>query len=186
MRSVEDDVASQIALFPHPRSESVFLFVLKAHNSRSQVCEVGASAVRVDIQSSGKLAESIVWPRSRCRGVDFRSSQSSGVNFEGRNDFKILKAKRCKAGSTKNLFKDIDANQKPNITATNPVEALGGGTFVVDFNLAKVNLSPITSGSNFGTGSAELEIVFRKTEKGKNTSLSKYDIKKTLKLSCSK
>ena len=47
----------------------------------------------VDIQTHAKLAESIMWPRSQFRGVDFYTSQASGVDFMGRNNFKILKEK---------------------------------------------------------------------------------------------
>ena len=38
------------------------------------------------------LAESIIDSWSRYRGVDFGTSQASGVNYYGRYDFKILKA----------------------------------------------------------------------------------------------
>ena len=34
-----------------------------------------------------------MWPRSRYRGVDFCASQASGVDFMGRNKFKIFKSK---------------------------------------------------------------------------------------------
>ena len=50
----------------------------------------------VDIQTHAKLAESIMWPRSQFRGVDFYISQASGVDFMGRNNFKILKEKSQK------------------------------------------------------------------------------------------
>ena len=36
---------------------------------------------RVDSEIIDKLAESITWTRSRFRGVDFRASQASGVDF---------------------------------------------------------------------------------------------------------
>ena len=42
------------------------------------------------------LAESIMWWRSRYRGVDFCASQASGVDFMGLNEFKILKGKSQK------------------------------------------------------------------------------------------
>ena len=41
-------------------------------------------------------AESISWTRSRQRGVAFRPSLASGVHFEGRYAFKILKFKSTK------------------------------------------------------------------------------------------
>ena len=42
------------------------------------------------------LVESIMWSRSRYRGVDFYTSQTSGVDFMGLNEFKILKGKSQK------------------------------------------------------------------------------------------
>ena len=60
-------------------------------NERNQLSNRG-----VDIQTHAKLAESIMWPRSQFRGVDFYTSQASGVDFMGRNNFKILKKKSQK------------------------------------------------------------------------------------------
>ena len=61
--------------------------------------EIGRSQLSgcgVDIKTCAKLAESIIWSRSRFRGVDFFASHASGVDFYGRNDFKILKRKSPK------------------------------------------------------------------------------------------
>ena len=57
-------------------------------HGRSRQCGCG-----VDIQTLAELAESIMRPRSQYRGVDFCVSLASGVDFMGRNNFKILKSK---------------------------------------------------------------------------------------------
>ena len=65
-------------------------------NTRSQFSSRG-----VDTKSTQKMAESIMCSRSQYRGVDFGASQRSGVDFMGRNSFKILKRK-----SQKNRLRD--------------------------------------------------------------------------------
>ena len=50
------------------------------------------------------LAESNIDSRSRYRGVDFGTSQASGVNYSGHYDFKILKA--YTAGATPRMARE--------------------------------------------------------------------------------
>ena len=66
-----------------------------------------------------------MWSRSQYRGVDFCASQASGVDFMGRNNFKILKRK-----SPKNRLREGHARTVVDLTQTTrgkpPVRILWG------------------------------------------------------------
>ena len=64
-----------------PRAESFSHFCFSAPCARDNVCASGNSEVDFGRQNDDSGAESISWTRSRLRGVDFFTSQASGVNF---------------------------------------------------------------------------------------------------------
>ena len=56
-------------------SLAVELSTKPTENGRSQLSGCG-----IDLKNHAKLAESIIWSRSRFRGVDFFASQATGVD----------------------------------------------------------------------------------------------------------